>query len=182
MIKTDNEQHLVEACRRGERYAQKELYERYCNYMMLICCRYIKEKEDAREVLSDGFLNFFKNISRFAYQGDGSVRAWLSRIMVNQCLMHLRKRPGPQIIDIDLAEADVVIDETTLARMSMTDIIKLIQQLPAGYRTVFNLYFFEDKKLNEIADVLSVSENTVKSQLRKAKQMLQKKITQAINA
>lgn len=171
-----DERSLIDECVHGDRRAQKMLYERYCNEMMFVCYRYISERETAKEVLSEGFLNCYRSIGQFSYQGEGSFNAWLKRIVVNQCLMHLRKKPGPLVVDISESASDIAVDENILGRLSAKEILDLIHRLPPGYRSVFNLYFFEDKKLVEIASLLEVSENTVKSQLRKAKLLLQKQI------
>jgi len=145
--------------------------------MMILCLRYISDKEDAKEVLHDAFCNFFKNLDRFEYKGEGSTKAWLKKIVVNQCLMHLRSRK--QFIfnegEIEKYE-DVVMDETALDKMSVKEIMALIHTLPAGYRTVFNLYIFEGKGHKEIAQMLGITENTSKSQLHKARAMMQQKL------
>ncbi len=169
------EAHLIESCVAGHRAAQKALYDRYCDEMLVLCLRYIANGEDAREVLMDGFLNCFRSIGSFQYVGDGSFRAWLKKIMVNCCLMRLRKRT-PAADEIDDASA-VGVDDGVLARMSAKEILARIQALPAGYRTVFNLYFFEDCTHREIAGLLGISENTSKSQLAKAKATLQRQLT-----
>lgn len=172
MIRLEPEKELVKRCRRSEPAAQKALYDAYCNDMMLLCLRYIPGPEDAREVLMDGFYNCFKSIGGFEYRGAGSLKAWIKQIMVNQCLMHLRRQSAPA--QEELPDDDSVrVDNTMIEELSAKEIMKLIQQLPPGYRTVFNLYFFENCTHKEISGMLGISENTSKSQLIKAKRALQ---------
>lgn len=171
---------LVQGCRENNAFAQKLLYDRYAETMMVLCLRYITNMHDAREVLMDGFCNCFKNINRFSWQGDGSLRAWLKKIMVNQCLMHLRKK-SLDYREISEAEKTEVLgsnDETPLDKLSAKEIMQLVQELPAGYRTVFNLYAFEEMTHKDIAAMLGISENTSKSQLHKARSFLQKRIVE----
>lgn len=147
--------------------------------MMILCLRYIVNQEDAREVLMDGFLNFFKHIKTFTYQGEGSVKAWLKKIVVNQCLMHLRKRQPFFIQAKEFEQYDTVgTDDDVLGHLSVKEIIKLVHSLPDGYRAVFNLYVFEGKNHREIGELLAISENTSKSQLHRARTMLREKLLQ----
>jgi RNA polymerase sigma-70 factor, ECF subfamily len=172
---------LVERCKNGDALAQKLVYENNVKCLMIICLRYIKNKQDAHEVLMDSFCNCFKMIGGFQYLGSGSLQAWLKKIAVNQCLMFLRKK------SIDFKELDEKIEyrlpiestEHIIDQMSAKEIIQLIEDLPTGYRTVFNLYVFEDMPHKEIARSLNISENTSKSQLHKARMLLQKKIVQS---
>ena len=173
-----SEAELAEACAAGRRDAQKALYDRFCDDMLLLCLRYIGNSEDAREVLMDGFYNCFKSIKTFQYLGEGSLKAWLKKIVVNCCLMRLRKRMPPSASEIG-PETEISMEEDTLSKLSAKEILTMIQKLPAGYRTVFNLYFFEDCTHREIAQLLRVSENTSKSQLAKAKASLQKMLAAA---
>ena len=178
-IQTYDEAKLTALCRDGDRSAQKQIYELYVNPMMILCLRYISDKEDAKEALHDAFCNFFKNIGKFDYRGEGSTKAWLKKIVVNQCLMHLRGKKQFIISDEHIEKhEDAALDETTLDRMSIKEIMTLIHSLPAGYRTVFNLHVFEGMGHKEIGAMLNISENTSKSQLHKVRMMMQKKLTE----
>lgn len=178
-IHIHDEARLVALCRDGDRNAQKQVYERYVQPMMILCLRYVSDKEDAKEVLHDAFCNFFKNLGRFEYKGDGSTKAWLKKIVVNQCLMHLRSKKQFIISEEHIEKyEEAALDETTLDRMSIKEIMVLIHSLPAGYRTVFNLHVFEGMGHKEIGAMLHISENTSKSQLYKARMMMQKKLTE----
>jgi RNA polymerase sigma-70 factor (ECF subfamily) len=144
--------------------------------MMILCLRYIPQHEEAKEVLMDGFLSFFRHMDSFTYRGEGSVKAWLKRIMVNNCLMHLRKR-NTAIISIDAMHyEDHATPEDALGNMAAKEIMKLLHELPDVYRTVFNLYVFEDMGHKEIAELMGISENTSKSQLHRARALLKKQI------
>jgi RNA polymerase sigma-70 factor (ECF subfamily) len=159
--------------------AQKKLYDRYVDAMMIVCYRYVPDREDAKEVMLDGFYNVFKNIGSFAYHGEGSLRAWMKKIMVNQCLMHLRKRKMA-FADVETIPGETAADDNIINAMSAKEIITLMHTLPDGYRTVFNLYVFEDRNHKEIGQLLGISESTSKTQLHKAKKMLQKKILENV--
>lgn len=172
-----DEQAALADCQEGSRVAQKYFYDKYVDGMLLLCIRYVKDHEDAKEACMDGFYNFFKNINKFEWKGEGSVSAWLKKIVVNQCLMHLRKKKELVIASDDMNVYEgMAVDITALDTMAAKEIISLIQELPTGYRTVFNLYALEGKSHKEIAALLHISENTSKSQLHKAKAMLKEKI------
>lgn len=174
---TTDEAYLVKCCKDNNPAAQKVLYSKYAEDMMLLCLRYITNQEDAKEALMDGFLSFFRNIGGFTYQGAGSVKAWLKKIVVNQCLMHLRKRQpfyqsGKEVEEYE----DKDTGEDVLDHLSAKELLQLIHTLPEGYRAVFNLYVFEDMNHREIGELLNISEQTSKSQLHRAKALLKKKI------
>lgn len=171
------EVQLIEACKREESFAQRLLYDQYVERMYLLCLRYLPREADAEEILSDAFLKCFSNINRFTYQGEGSLRAWLSRIVVNECLMFLRRKKELIIsIDENNVLPAITDQDVTLSKINVKDILKYIQQLPVGYRTVLNLYVFEDMPHKEIAALLQITESTSKSQLFKARAMLKQKM------
>lgn len=168
---------LIEACKREESFAQRLLYDRYVDGMYLLCLRYIPGPADAEEVLSDAFIKCFRHIGGFSYAGEGSIRAWLSKIAVNECLMFLRRKKQLLIsIDDNPALPEPADADTILEQIQARDILKHIQQLPGGYRTVLNLYVFEGMGHKEIAGMLQISENTSKSQLFKARALLKQKL------
>jgi RNA polymerase sigma-70 factor (ECF subfamily) len=176
---TGNELRLIDACCNQDPAAQKRLYDLHLDAMMILCYRYVPDREDAKEVLLDGFYNVFKNIDRFQHQGDGSVKAWMKKIMVNQCLMHLRKKKMV-FADADTVNEDTAGNDDVIGSLNAKEIIRLIHTLPDGYRTVFNLYAFEEKNHKEISLLLGISESTSKTQLHKAKKLLQKKILENV--
>ncbi len=164
---------LVKEAKQGSAAAQKCLFDLMADKLLMICWRYIKTREDAEELMLDGFYKFFKNLSSFNYQGEAALFAWVKKIMVNECLMFLRKKNVFTIVS-DTTIGDIPLEEEALNNLSAAEIFNLIIQLPVGYRTVFNLYEIENLKHNEIATLLNISENTSKSQLYKAKNLLQK--------
>ncbi len=164
---------LITEVRGGSTAAEKCLFDLYAAKMLMICRRYVKNTEDAEEVMLDGFCNFFKNLHSFNYQHDAALLAWIKRIMINQCLMFLRKKNVFTIVTEAAAEK-LSLEEDLLDRLSAAEIFQHILQLPVGYRTVFNLHVIEGFGHKEIAELLAVSEGTSKSQLSKAKVLLQK--------
>ena len=137
----------------------------------------MKSREDAEEILLDGFYKFFKNLGAFNYQSDAALVAWLKKIMINECLMFLRKKNVFTMVTENAAE-EIPFKEDALNNLSASEIFNLIIQLPVGYRTVFNLYVIEGMEHKEIAVLMGISDGTSKSQLSKAKSLLQKMLLQ----
>ena len=169
----------LEDARSGSAAAQKYLFDHFADPMMALCCRYVKNRADAEELLLDGFYKFFSRLEEFRYQGEAALYAWIRTIMVRECLMFLRRRHAFSM----LAKSDVVAEELScegeaLDALSATEIFDLIVQLPVGYRTVFNLHVIEGMEHKEIAVSLGIAEGTSKSQLSKAKLLLQKMLLQ----
>lgn len=156
--------------------AQQQLYTQFCDDMLILCLRYLPAREEAQEALMDGFLACFKSIGGFTDRGAGSLRAWLKQIMMNQCLARLRKRGGLRSEELRDDHAAPGIDAAALDNLSAKEIMQLVQQLPDGYRTVFNLYCFEGLAHKDIATMLGISEATSKSQLSKAKAKLRERL------
>ena len=168
---------LIKEAKQGSTAAQKCLFDQLAEKMLMVCRRYVKNPEDAEERLLDGFYKFFKNISSFNYQGNAALYVWLKRIMVNECLMFLRKKNVFTIVTEATVE-EVPMQEEALNNLSANEIFNTIVQLPVGYRTVFNLYVIEGMSHREIAELLGISEGTSKSQFSKAKILLQKILLQ----
>jgi RNA polymerase sigma-70 factor (ECF subfamily) len=165
-----NELELIAACTNGDRHAQKLLYERYAPKMNGVCMRYCKNQEDAEDVLIEGFFKVLTNLHQ--YSGAGSFEGWIRKIMVNESLMFLRKRHNFKLtIEISNIELKTTINAED--DLMAADILELLDKLPTGYRTIFNLYVLEGFKHREIADLLGISINTSKSQLILAKKRLQ---------
>ena len=168
---------LIKEARQGGIAAQKYLFDLLSDRMMMLCRRYVKSPESAEEILLDGFYKFFKGLPGFVYEGDAALHAWLKKIMVNECLMFLRKKNVFTIVTELDAEA-ITLDGDALDKLSAQEIFRLVVQLPVGYRTVFNLYTIEGMNHREIAALLDISEGTSKSQLSKARALLQKMLLQ----
>ena len=173
------EYELVQACKKGLAAAQNVLYRQYAKSLLILCIRYIGNKEEAKELLMDSFVQSFRNFSQFQYLGEGSLQAWLKRIAISQCLMHLRKKNIVYLELKDEYDELPIVNNDIIDQMSVGEIMQLIHNLPSGYRSVFNLYVFEQLSHKEIAVMLEISESTSKTQLHKARQLLQKQFLQA---
>ncbi len=172
-----NLEQLIKEAKQGSSAAEKCLFDEMADSMLLVCCRYVKNRQDAEEILLDGFFRFFKNMSSFQFQHDAALYNWIKKIMINQCLMFLRKKNSFSMVT-EKEAADVALQEDALSNLSADEIFSLIIQLPVGYRTVFNLSVMEDMDHKEIAALLGIAEGTSRSQLSKAKSMLQQMLTQ----
>lgn len=168
---------LIKEAKKGSAAAQKCLFDQFADKMELICRRYVKNREDAEEILLDGFYKFFKNMQAFDYQGETALHTWLKRIMINECLMFLRKK-NVFVVVTEKEAGEISLEQDALNNLSANEIFEMIIQLPVGYRTVFNLYIIEGMEHKEIAGLMNISEGTSKSQLSKAKLLLQKMLLQ----
>ena len=151
----------------------------YKDQMYAVCLRYVKNYQDAEDVFIEGFFKVLTKID--AYKGDGSFEGWMRKVMVNESLMFLRKKTNLHMtVEIpakDIAEDELADDDDITAE----DIIKILDELPVGYRTVFNLFVFEDYKHREIAAMLGISINTSKSQLILAKKRVHEILKKKVN-
>jgi len=168
---------LIKDAAKGNAAAQKCLFDRYADPMMAVCCRYLKSREDAEERLLDGFVKFFRHLGGFTYQGEAALYSWIKTIMIRECLMFLRKKNVFTML-AETAADDQPIATDSLASLTAEEIFHMIIQLPVGYRTVFNLHVMEGLDHKEIAGELGIAEGTSKSQLSKARALLQKMLLQ----
>ena len=166
---------LIKEAKYKSKAAERYLFDIYAGRMMTLCRRYVKNSEDAEELMLNGFVKFFNALHNFKYEHDAAVYNWVKRIMINECLMFLRKQQAFKIVSESEAE-NVTIHDDLLDRLSTKEIFELIVQLPVGYRTVFNLFVIEGLSHVEIARELGIGVGTSKSQLNKARQLLQKNI------
>ena len=164
---------LIRGCVAKERFSQKKIYELFGPSMLGLCLRYSRNREEAEEVLQDGFLQMFKNMSQFQFRG--SFEGWLRRIMINCALQRYRGKLNQHQI-LSLSEKEYVISPNIdfADRLSEKELIELIQTLPAASRMVFNLFVFDGLKHREIAELLNITEGTSKSNLSDARQILKK--------
>lgn len=170
-----SEQQLIEGCQRGDRRAQKELYELYSRKMMGVCLRYVNDRETARDLLQDGFVKIFTSIGSFS--GIGSFEGWMRKIFVNCALEYLRKSDVlREATDLDNTAELVNADSSAISDISAAELMNMVKELPAGFRTVFNLFAIEGYSHKEIAEMLDITDSTSRSQYTRAKQLLQKKI------
>ena len=167
-----NESDLVNACKKGDSKAQGELFKKYAGKMLSVCKRYVGAQMEAEEVLMEGFMTVFSKISDF--KEVGSFEGWIRRIMVNESLMLIRKR---KVIWVEWEEREELSEpESVLFDLEAAEILQMIHQLPDGFKTVFNLYAIEGYSHQEIAEMLGISVGTSKSQLSRARVLLQKNI------
>jgi RNA polymerase sigma-70 factor (ECF subfamily) len=168
------EKELIDGCKRQNTQSQRDLYHLYSGKMYALCCRYLKDKMEAEDVLVMSFTKIFERIHQ--YKGDGSFEGWIRRIIVNESLGYLRKKNYAYLeSDIEVAEREVDYNQLD-AQLEADDLIRLIESLPNGYRIVFNLYAIDGYSHQEIAKQLGITENTSKSQLSRARALLQKKL------
>ncbi|MCB9169930.1 MAG: sigma-70 family RNA polymerase sigma factor [Flavobacteriales bacterium] len=174
---------LIDGCLAGERRSQQRVYELFYGKMMAVCLRYTKNADQAKDILQDGFIKVFRSMDRF--NRDGSFEGWIRRIMVNTAIDHFRRTKNSYLLlgtdrsieDFgDMDEEDVLEDTAAEEEMELrpADVINAMQKLTPAYRTVFNLYVFEEMTHKEIAETLGISVGTSKSNLAKAKNNLRK--------
>jgi len=169
-----SEPELIKGLQKGEGKAHKFVYEKYAAIMLGICIRYLKNQMDAEEIMLNGFVRIFQNINQF--ENKGSFEGWMKRIIINEALGFLRKKE-PLHLAIEKEHIQVASDATAETDLAVEDLLNLLHDLPAGYRTVFNLYAIEGYSHKEIAAMLEITEGTSKSQLSKARALLQKRLT-----
>lgn len=172
-----SEEEIIAGCKLGKRKAQHELYNRYSGSMFGVALRYSRNKSEAEDVLQEAFIRIFKYIKSFEGRNQGSLSAWIKTIVINTTLSYNRNNKKHHYTeDVDEVQVgenpvfDISSDSDTDERKNK--IMKAMQQLPHGYRTVFNLYSLEGYTHKEIAEILDISENTSKSQLSKARKYL----------
>jgi RNA polymerase sigma factor (sigma-70 family) len=171
----DNERQLVRACISGDRVMQNKLYKHFAFIMMPVCLRYAKTRQDAEDILQEGFIKVFTKLDQYKFKGP--LEGWVKKIIVNCALQKFRdKHRLYNIIDSNIAAEEFADKETTFDRINAKDVIKYIQALPNMYRLVFNLYVFEGLKHKEIALLLGISEGTSKSNLHDARRILQNRL------
>lgn len=166
-----SESDLIEGCLRSDRKMQQQLYQQFAPKMYGICLRYAGNVQEAEDILQEGFIKIFNKIS--SYRGEGSFEGWIRRIFVNTAIEHFRKKTYLQPIteiEENTIEGNYL---SVLDSLAEKDIIQLVQQLSPGYRTVFNMYVVEGYTHKQIAEALDISEGTSKSQLSRAKSILQ---------
>ena len=166
---------LLKACIQGDRKAQRKLYEQLAPKMFPVCLRYMNNREMAEDVMQDGFVTLFSKLD--SYSGTGSFEGWARKIFVNTALMQLRRNDVHKESDnLDDAWDIGSPDPSAIQEIGHKELLELIAELPPGFRTVFNMYVIEGYSHKEIADELGISENTSRSQLQRARVILQKKI------
>jgi RNA polymerase sigma-70 factor (ECF subfamily) len=170
---------LIRACINGDRCSQSRLYEQFAPKMLGVCMRYAKNREEAEEILQEGFVKVFKSLPGFKFSG--SFEGWIRKIMVYSAIQQFRSKGSLHIVvDIDSIQAGEIANEEIISALQKKELLKMVQGLPPAYRLVFNLYVFEGMKHREIAESLGISEGTSKSNFFDAKLILQKAVANSL--
>lgn len=166
---------LIKGCIEGDSRMQEELYKKFAPKMYAVCLRYAGNNDDAQDLLQEGFIKVFRNLTKFRHEG--SFEGWMRRVFVNTSIEQYRRKV--HLNSISEQEERIIEDSSVsvLDQLAERDIVQLVRELSPGYRAVFNLYVIEGYSHKEIADMLQISEGTSKSQLARAKSILQKKVT-----
>jgi RNA polymerase sigma factor (sigma-70 family) len=174
---TDELNHIIEGCIHGQRIAQEKLYRMFSAKMFGVCLRYSPDYEEAKDILHDGFIKIFDKIRQ--YGGRGSFEGWIRKIMVNTALERYRR--GNMVITLEqLPEMIEEEEDDNKLHIPMNELLEYVQKLPDRYRMVFNLYVFEDMTHKEIAENMGIAEGTSKSDLSRARNILQNQINSRV--
>jgi RNA polymerase sigma-70 factor, ECF subfamily len=179
----ENEDKLIKACLRGEPQAFDALYRRFASKMLVVCNRYARSEVEAEDLLQEGFIKIFEKLH--TYKSEGSFEGWVRRIMVNTAIEHYRRDVAKQQYNSfsvsELHEGEQPFSaEDIVSQITFDDLLQMVQNLSPAYKMVFNLYVFEGFKHHEIAEKLSISEGTSKSNLADARKILQKKVMETM--
>jgi RNA polymerase sigma-70 factor (ECF subfamily) len=175
---TYTEEQIIAGCVRGERKFQELLYHNFSSKMFAVCMRYANDYSSAEDLLQDGFVKVYKNLDKF--RSEGSFEGWIRRIFVNNSIEHFRRKANLYVVQETEALTYEYYDDNALQKLMKDDLMKVIQSLSVGYRTIFNLYVIEGYSHKEIGDMLNITEGTSKSQLARARYLLQKKVSELI--
>ena len=181
---TLTEQELVEGCKRGDDLARRQLYERYAGKLMAICMRYMGNREEAEDLLHDGYIKLYDSFDKFEWQGEGTLPAWMALVMANLALQRLRKN--------DVMSQSVELENTAELRDDVDRpdegpdieiipkkvLMQFIEELPPGYRAVFNMHVFEGKNHIEIGKELGINNKSSASQLVRARAILKERVNE----
>lgn len=178
MFGRDSEKQLARQLRRGEATAMRDFYALYASRLTAVCMRYLGHREEVKDVMQDSMISLIQHIGDFDYRGKGSLLAWATKIVVSQCLLFLKTEARNDFValDTDIGEEAETTEEPPVDDIPPDVIEEFIQELPTGYRTVFNLYVMEGKSHKEIASILNIREDSSASQLHRAKSNLAQKI------
>jgi RNA polymerase sigma-70 factor (ECF subfamily) len=164
---TDKLNKILAQCIENQPKAQKQLFDLLAPQMYAICLRYAKDQDEAKDVLQEGFIKVFNHLDKFQHKG--SFEGWVKRIFINTSIENYRKNKKHEMVDSIDDVQEKPIESQTISLLKAADLMKLVDRLPKGYRTVFNLFVVEGYSHDEIAGMLEISENTSKSQLHKAR-------------
>lgn len=168
----ENESQLIEDCLRNDRNAQRKLYNAYAGNMLVVCLRYVQNQAEAEDILQEGFIKVFQNLDKF--RAESTLGSWIKRIMINTAINQIRSQKHFQEMDdVQEYKNQVFDNQSSIEAIHFQELIEMIQELPKGCRTVFNLFAVEGFKHHEIAQMLNITKGTSKSQYSRAKAILQ---------
>jgi RNA polymerase sigma factor, sigma-70 family len=170
------EQNLVFLIKKKDRAAMRDLYVNHIGFLTALCSRYISSDENVKDILQECFIKIYTSIDKFNYRGVGSLRAWMSKIVVNQSIKFLRSSGKLNWLQYEENLPDAIEEDISIDEIPPNIVHQMIRNLPVGYRMVLNLYVFEEKSHKEIASILNISESTSASQYHRAKAILAKQI------
>ncbi len=178
MFGTDSEKQLARRLRSGDSAAIRDFYALYARRLTAVCSRYLGHRDEVKDVMQESMISLIQHIGQFEYRGRGSLLAWATRIVVSQCILQLKQEASLSLVplDHDVGEEALTNEEPPVDDIPPEVLQRFIQELPPGYRTVFNLYVMEGKSHQEIAALLNIREDTSASQLHRAKNSLARKI------
>ncbi len=168
----NKEQHILQLFARGDSRAMDVLYAEFADYMAGVCTRYVPQPDDVHDVLQEALIKVFSSVGSFNYRGEGSLKAWLTRVVVNEALMFLRDKKKMMFVDNERDIPDTPEEPPDTSGLTAEMVDEALRQLPDGYRAVFNLYAIEGKSHKEIAELLGIKPDTSASQYHRAKTML----------
>jgi len=171
-----SEQQLIEGCLKNNRRTQKQLYDMYASKFLGMCMRYAKDRQEAEDIIQEGFLKIFARISQ--YSGLGSFEGWMKKTMVNTSLDYIKSKKFDKvdIDDINYLNEELFVENEAASNINSEDIMKMIQELPNASKIVFNMYIIEGYKHKEISELLNISEGTSHWHLQNARKLLMNKI------
>lgn len=173
---TKDDLQLIKKILAGDKAAMQALYEQHERHWFRLCLRYGKSRSEAQDIMQEGLVMVFRDLKQFD-ASRGEFKYWSNRVMVNAALRFLKKHQWQQSFeDLEMAETEADLSESTLGKITAKELVQVIQQLPSGYRIIFNMYEMEGFSHQEIADALDISVGTSKSQLSKAKKTLRQKL------
>lgn len=168
---------LIQELKKHNPFVQKRVYDRFVKRMFRLCVRYVQVEADAQELLMNGFLKFFNAVGKIEYRGENTLEPYLKKLMINECLMFIRQKKMNWVSMDEINDAGPITNFAPFENFAEEEIYQLVLKLPDGYRRVFNLYALEGFSHKEIANQLNISENTSKTQLHKARAILQAGLT-----
>ena len=175
-LQTVESRQMKTECQR----AMSQLYQMYVEELSSVCYRYVPMESDAKDVLQNSFIKIFTSLSTFEYRDELSFVAWMKKVVVNEAIKFLKERKKLSFVNQDVNQLQISEEEPEVERITADELHQLISELPDGYRTVINLFVFEDYSHREIAEMLGIKENTSASQLYHAKRLLARTIKEFI--